>query len=57
MAVKAAIENKLESKMVEKFQATSDVKTAIHLTALAGAAICAALPIGVDVGALRLGPV
>lgn len=57
MAVKAAIENKLESKMVEKFQATSDMKTAIHLTALAGAAICAALPIGVDVGALRLAEV
>lgn len=57
MAVKAAIESKLESKMVEKFQSTSDTKTAIHLTALVGAAICAVLPIGVDVGALRLAEV
>lgn len=57
MAVKAAIEKKLESQMVEKFQSVSDTKIAIHLTALVGAAICAALPIGVDVGALRLAEV
>lgn len=57
MAVKAKIEKKLESQMVDKFQSVSDTKTAIHLTALAGAAICAALPIGIDAWALRFAEV
>lgn len=57
MAANAAIEKKLESQMVGKFQSVSDTKIAIHLTALVGAAICAALPIGVDAWALRLAEV
>lgn len=54
MINKSAIECKLESKMTDKFTSSADnPKTAIHLTALAGAGICAVLPIGIDVWALR----
>lgn len=54
MMNKDNIECKLESKMTEKFNSASDnPKAAIHLTAAAGAAICAILPIGLDVWALR----
>lgn len=54
MMNKDSIERKLESKMTEKFNSASDdPKLAIHLTATAGAVICAVLPIGFDVWALR----
>lgn len=47
------IENKITQAMMRKFQSTSDRKKAIHLSAAAGAAIVATLPMGTDVIALR----
>lgn len=54
MMSKDDIERKLESKMTEKFNSASgNPKLAIHLSAAAGAVICAILPVGLDVWALR----
>ena len=48
------IERKIESEMTQKFKAASgNPKLAIHLAAVAGAFICALLPIGIDVWGLR----
>ncbi len=55
MAITKSLENKMESKMMSSFQTNADnPKVAIHVTAVAGAGICAALPIGVDAWALRI---
>lgn len=51
---KRSIEAKLTQKMQEAFSSMEDRKAAIHLTAASGAAIVAALPIGIDAWALRL---
>lgn len=48
------IEKELTTRMQETFSSTEDRKMAIHLTAVAGAGIVAALPWGVDAWALRL---
>lgn len=54
MMNKDDIERKLESRMTEKFNSASgNPKLAIHLSAAAGAVICALLPIGLDVWGLR----
>lgn len=54
MLSKKEIEATLTQKMQEAFRSTQDRKNAVHLAAAAGAAIVAALPIGVDAWALRL---
>lgn len=51
------IEKQLTANMQEAFSSTGDRKAAIHLTAVAGAGIVAALPLGVDAWALRLAEV
>lgn len=51
---KIRIEETLMQKMKGAFSSTTDRKAAIHLTAVAGAAIVAALPIGIDAWALRI---
>lgn len=53
MALTQAIDMKLTKKMHAAFSSTQDRKNAVHLTATAGAAIVAALPIGMDAWALR----
>lgn len=53
MSMTSAIDQKLTTKMQAAFSSTQDRKNAVHLTAAAGAAIVAMLPIGTDVWALR----
>lgn len=53
MKENSRIENTLEKAMTKQFLAAKDSKTAIHMAAVAGAGICAVLPIGVDAWALR----
>lgn len=54
MSMTSAIDQKLTRKMEAAFSSTQDRKNAVHLTAAAGAAIVAMLPIGLDVCALRI---
>ena len=54
MLNKRKIEMNLTEKMQNAFRSTQDRKKAVHLAAAAGAAIVAALPIGIDAWALRL---
>lgn len=53
----AKIEKKLTTTMQNAFSSTKDRKNAVHLTAVAGAGIVAALPVGIDAWALRLAEV
>lgn len=54
MLNKRKIEMNLTEKMQNAFRSTQDRKKSVHLAAAAGAAIVAALPIGIDAWALRL---